>query len=572
MYKVRCRVPTICPSRCYSTQRNWTFNSQRLLFENIARKLQITSHEDWCRVTQTNLIHAGGGIVLKQHNSSIFETLKAIYPEITWYPWQFKNETTPEFWKELANQKLFFDWFGEKFNLQTPEDWYEVTKDEIIENGGKLLLQQYDGSLPAALRQVYPQHRWPEWYFSGHVPEGYWDDERNVTLFVDHLVQRYDLQNNDVSLLTVENISDTGGSTLLKKCGGIQNLLQKYFPESRVARPSNFRKRLRLSKGQQMLLNAVRSLLPSETIVENHLLSRGEFRPFEIDIFLPRLSLGLEYQGQYHFQHSFIFGSPEVVQKRDEAKKALCADMGITLIEVPFWWDRSIATVAATIHKYRPDIIPEPPAGSRPVSMDVMPQQAATTIELQNKKTIIAESLPYFSIWNRDQNPTGKWLIKCPIGTRVCYRRGSLVDMQGSQLNTSLKLDIPPTVELEGVLCKEDGQERLHVIDTQLELNYHDRLATLAARKLGNVTLLQGEQCTSQAHFEETVVQCIKEGKLLLLMNADTGYNVRQHSSFVVEETLPEAFDRAEWVTHRRPYVITLSRGNAKCFACKTRP
>lgn len=29
---------------------------------------------------------------------------------------------------------------------------------------------------------------------------------------------------------------------------------------------------------------------------------------------------------------------------------------GVTLIQVPYWWDKSVASLAATILKYRPDI------------------------------------------------------------------------------------------------------------------------------------------------------------------------------------------------------------------------
>ncbi len=35
---------------------------------------------------------------------------------------------------------------------------------------------------------------------------------------------------------------------------------------------------------------------------------------------------------------------------------ATCSANGITLIVVPYWWDNTIESVAATIHKVRPDI------------------------------------------------------------------------------------------------------------------------------------------------------------------------------------------------------------------------
>jgi len=44
------------------------------------------------------------------------------------------------------------------------------------------------------------------------------------------------------------------------------------------------------------------------------------------------------------------------MQARDKEKKELCAGAGITLLDVPYWWDGSHGSLAATIHKARPDI------------------------------------------------------------------------------------------------------------------------------------------------------------------------------------------------------------------------
>ncbi len=46
----------------------------------------------------------------------------------------------------------------------------------------------------------------------------------------------------------------------------------------------------------------------------------------------------------------------KVVQERDEQKQAICKATGITLIVIPYWWDRTIEEVANAIHSVRPDI------------------------------------------------------------------------------------------------------------------------------------------------------------------------------------------------------------------------
>ena len=76
--------------------------------------------------------------------------------------------------------------------------------------------------------------------------------------------------------------------------------------------------------------------------------------PMELDIFLPSVSLAIEYQGEQHYRWHFIFGSPQLQQWRDTEKKEACNKAGITLVEIPFWWNRSLASLAATIKEQRP--------------------------------------------------------------------------------------------------------------------------------------------------------------------------------------------------------------------------
>jgi hypothetical protein len=73
-------------------------------------------------------------------------------------------------------------------------------------------------------------------------------------------------------------------------------------------------------------------------------------------IFLPHLSLALEYQGEHHYFSSNYFGGLAIHQRRDQAKRKFASQFGITLISIPFWWDCSSDSLASTIEYYRPDI------------------------------------------------------------------------------------------------------------------------------------------------------------------------------------------------------------------------
>jgi hypothetical protein len=68
-------------------------------------------------------------------------------------------------------------------------------------------------------------------------------------------------------------------------------------------------------------------------------LSSVSGKHIEIDVLVPGLRLGLEYQGEQHYIDSRRVGQQAVQAETDESKSLACARSGITLIEVPYTWD-----------------------------------------------------------------------------------------------------------------------------------------------------------------------------------------------------------------------------------------
>jgi hypothetical protein len=92
----------------------------------------------------------------------------------------------------------------------------------------------------------------------------------------------------------------------------------------------------------------------------------------EFDIFLPKEQVALEYQGEHHYWNIYSVGSSLDRQKRDIEKGEVCLNKGISLIQIPYWWDKRLESLISTIHHKRPDLIPnnfseaipvEPPQG-----------------------------------------------------------------------------------------------------------------------------------------------------------------------------------------------------------------
>eukprot|EP00026_Physarum_polycephalum_P002177 Phypoly_transcript_02182.p1 GENE.Phypoly_transcript_02182~~Phypoly_transcript_02182.p1 ORF type:complete len:962 (+),score=179.47 Phypoly_transcript_02182:307-2886(+) len=106
----------------------------------------------------------------------------------------------------------------------------------------------------------------------------------------------------------------------------------------------------------------VRALFPDTEISTNvraMLRVRGDHRAsLEIDVYLPKLKLGFEYQDPHHYFHAH-FGSSTLqeYQERDQRKKKIADYRGITIINVPFWWNWDAKSLVASIKGKRPDLL-----------------------------------------------------------------------------------------------------------------------------------------------------------------------------------------------------------------------
>jgi hypothetical protein len=91
------------------------------------------------------------------------------------------------------------------------------------------------------------------------------------------------------------------------------------------------------SHAEITILKMVKELLPDLKIVHH-------FRPdwlngLEIDIWIPDLNIGIEYQGEQHYHPIEIWGGDvglKDLQIRDARKKKLCKELGVKLIEIKY--------------------------------------------------------------------------------------------------------------------------------------------------------------------------------------------------------------------------------------------
>ncbi len=160
------------------------------------------------------------------------------------------------------------------------------------------------------------------------------------------------------------------GHSVLLSNGGLYEILSQLYPSYKWDKDRLSSSTKSFGKAQWALFNIIESIFnhPSDIQLNYNLPLASPSSPsgfsspsttIELDIFIPSLSLAFEYQGQHHYHYRTLFGDPQEQRQRDIEKKAFCQQLGITLIEVPYWWNHSTDDLKATIFKDRPELIPE---------------------------------------------------------------------------------------------------------------------------------------------------------------------------------------------------------------------
>lgn len=150
--------------------------------------------------------------------------------------------------------------------IETPEDWYRVSLQQLARLGGKRIILK-NGGLLSVLRMHYPQEEWDEARFTGPKKAG----------------QRW----------LYVNVKRTWHSSVFNFLDCLSSL--------HVTKPV---------------------LFPDVEIVEDYrgmVTSTDEGKvsrnPLELDVYLPSLGLAFEYHGQQHYQDSMLFGTASLYQR-----------------------------------------------------------------------------------------------------------------------------------------------------------------------------------------------------------------------------------------------------------------
>ena len=143
------------------------------------------------------------------------------------------------------------------------------------------------------------------------------------------------------------------GSQIREHYGSYVDLLIRSTHMDANTAKSEAQRRLSISRWvrEDELYQLVTKLFPA-TIIRREAspLWLGQLR---LDIFLPELGLAVEHQGEQHYRPIAVFGGDrgfERTRERDERKRALCYDNGVTVVDIRF--DQSL-TLPSLRHRLR---------------------------------------------------------------------------------------------------------------------------------------------------------------------------------------------------------------------------
>ena len=138
--------------------------TQRKFVEEIGKELGIKEMEDWYKVTQKVAIATlikfilkdffglGGVTLLRLYSDSPAQLLAAVFPEYNWLPWKFEKAPR-NVWQSEINIKKVVEWAGKQLGIKDMDDWYKVSRYEIMRLGCEVPLSEL-------LFIAYPHVKW----------------------------------------------------------------------------------------------------------------------------------------------------------------------------------------------------------------------------------------------------------------------------------------------------------------------------------------------------------------------------------------------------------------------------
>jgi len=374
-------------------------------FDGLAIELGLKTWEDWYPVRIVDIERSGGSGLLKSfYGGSLYRALRSVYPEHPWKFWKFGHCSEKKFNRDSVRLDGIFQ--CQKLQQKQKQQMEQQRERQRLLRARKrrhrtALMERMcfacahrnragsrNGNGSEAVVISVGNHFSSERCTGGEyctasrmgihrntfgrVMYGYWKASGSIERYLQWLAAYLSLGTLSEWLERVPTRllhSTLGGSRALALVGGIRNLF--HYPLENHLSIGHSGSAVR-SKYQLHVYHCVQLLLGEALLCYKHPQMRFPRTgiPMELDVFVPSLSLALEYQGNAHYQWHFTFGSPTRHQVRDEEKRQECSKLGLTLVEIPYWWSGNRDILVSCLLAHRPDLQLLIPIGTGDIKLD----------------------------------------------------------------------------------------------------------------------------------------------------------------------------------------------------------
>ena len=336
--------------------------NRRAFVEQLRATFEIKEVSDWKRVTHDQVVAEGGPGILA-HYGTVFAMLRDNLGIEGLTIAQCRAKVPQRHWDCADNRKALLEEIGAKLNVSGAGGWAAVSPAMFRAEGGGTLLAHYGQSMMRMLEDLLGgDEDWRAFLARPVLPKEYWESAENVRAFLEHARDLLSISHErEWSRVSREEIrSVPGGGSFLHNRMRLRDALEMAYPHSDWKR--NFSELGATKKSTQRWMKiCMQQLFPDMPVLEDFyhtvLASDAKGKGLELDIFLPDLSLAVEFNGEHHYEELPFFAPLEVTQLRDREKQRRCEEAGIRLVTVPYWWDKSLPELAATIHASYPGIL-----------------------------------------------------------------------------------------------------------------------------------------------------------------------------------------------------------------------
>ena len=167
----------------------------------------------------------------KQSQTKKWNPETAVYADLRSPEWVTMDCLPKGFWEDSINWRRYFDWLAIKLGIERPEDWYQVSRKDIVERRGEYLLRHFNSHVEI-LQILYPKFDFKPWLFPV-TPIQFWNDPKNVKRYLRWFEKQVGIKRySDWYKISYQDFVDHHGVGLVEQYNGsVFRMLTSVFPE-----------------------------------------------------------------------------------------------------------------------------------------------------------------------------------------------------------------------------------------------------------------------------------------------------------------------------------------------------